>query len=196
MYDMIRRSWNQNVIGISPSPECATWEELADYLDWESLSALQQAVMVERLRAEFDDETNLLSMTFSKLSALLTPLGLIFAFGGGSTSHNSFSAALFIVSSCVSIIFVVWALSTRFKVLRKPSDSGLAALMVTDGSGKRITDQNAANAWWLYTWKWHRYHTRLAIDRMFLCACLLTSATLCIIMSSVVSWDWLVQIFR
>lgn len=177
------RHWRQDVMGVSPPPEYTTWGQLADKIAWSAVKTTEDRQrMRDRLVAEFDDETKLLFETFKKLIGTLTPAGIVFAVVGGRLlSQQSFVGSMLIVSACVSIIFVTWGLSTRFKVMRGASDSSPSALAVTDGLGGQgdpIKDQLAADVWYYYVWKWHRYCTRLAIDRLFLLACIMLSCTM------------------
>lgn len=174
--------WRQNVLGNSPAPEYQAWEQLARHISWTNTSPEGRQRKRDRLVAEFDDETKLLFETFKKLIGTLTPAGIVFAVVGGRLLIDRSSiGALFIVLACISIIFVIWGLSTRFKVMRKARDSSLSALKVRNklsGKGDLIEDELAADVWYYYQWKWHRYCTRLAIDRLFLLACIMLASTM------------------
>ncbi len=175
------RQWHQNVIGTSPPPDFKTWQDLASELDWLHKSNEQKQLKCKRLEKEFDDETALMFETFKKLMGTLTVAGIVFAITGSRLiNEQTLIASLFIVGVCVSIIFIIWALSTRAKVMKRPQDSSLAALKVLDGiddKGNPIDDEYAADAWYYYRWKWHRYCTRLAIDRLFFMACAMLATT-------------------
>lgn len=138
------RHLKQNVIGASPSPHYTTWQALAVFLTWDKLNDERKKAKLARLQKEFDDETLLMDLTFRKLIGLLFVTGLIFAFGREPLGRIQGINELFIISSCLSIILVVWGLSTRLKVFRRPFDSSPSALMVDDGMGQPMHDELGA----------------------------------------------------
>ena len=177
----LRVHWGQNVIGRSPELPYKTWSQYKKHRleGWDDLSPEDKMSKFTRLKTEFDDETWLLGQTFVKLIGVLTPLSLIFAFGQGSIRAEPLVKMIFAVSISITTLWVVWALSTRTKVFKRPgSDVGTSALMVDDGEGNVIKDEPSADVWWLYQWHWHRHHTRIGIDRLFFLACASTAGTL------------------
>jgi hypothetical protein len=169
----LRVHWNQNIIGRSPEPPYTTWSQLKEkrLAGWDNFHPGVKQAKFKRLKEEFTDETSLMFQTFTKLIGVLTPLGIAFAFGQGALK-NPLVKTSFAVSIGITIIWVVWGLSTRTKVFKRPGiDVGVSAMMVDDGEGSVIEDEIAADVWWLYTWHWHRHHTRVGIDRLFFLAC-------------------------
>jgi hypothetical protein len=142
----LRVHWNQNIIGRSPELPYTTWGQLKKQLvDWDNFSLEVKKAKFTRLEKEFSDETSLMFQTFTKLIGVFTPLGLIFAFGQNALKDPLVKTS-FAISLAITIIWVVWGLSTRTKVFKRPSDDvGISALMVDDGEGGVIEDEVSAD---------------------------------------------------